>query len=135
MARSNLQIIDDALKLANIIDETEPSSPEESQDGLRRLNDMLLAWERHSRIKLGFYPQTVLADDIPVDDEYFEVITYSLADRLADHYGRDLPPRTQARVSVTFRDLLAEFTSPCEADMDHIPLGSGRGGYNIRQDV
>lgn len=133
MARTNLQVITDSLRLSGVIHEIQTPSNEDAQDALRRLNDMMLGWERHKGIKLGFYPQTSLASNIPIDDEYFEVVTLQLAGRIADHWGGSLEPRVEVRAEKSWRSLVAEFLDPGEADLSHVP-GKRGSGYDITSD-
>lgn len=133
MARSNLQIISDALRLAGVIHEIETPSNEDSQDALRRLNDMVLGWKRRNGIELGFYPQTSLSANIPIDDEYFETVTLQLARRIGEHWGIGLDPTVMTRASELWRSMLAEFNVPEPASLRHAP-GHNRYGYSIDND-
>ena len=133
MSRSNLQIITDALRLAEVIHEIQTPSNEDAQDALMRLNDMMLGWKRHKGIKLGYYPQTSLSADIPIDDEYFETVTLMLAKRLSQHWGGALSADVMTQANDGWRSLLAEFLDPGEADMSHVPSRSGYG-YDINSD-
>lgn len=132
MARTNLQLITDSLRLAGVIHEIQTPSNEDAQDALRRLNDMMLSWDRHNGIKLGFYPQTSLSSNIPVDDEYFEVVTLQLAKRIVQHWGGSLSPDVEVQAARSWRSLTAEFSDPGEADLSHVPGRPYR--YNINLD-
>lgn len=134
MARTNLQLITDSLRLASVIHEIQTPSNEDAQDGLRRLNDMMLSWKREKGIELGFYPQTALSANIPIDDEYFEVVTLQLAKRLAQHWGGSLSPDVEMQARDNWRSLIAEFLDPGEADLSHAP-GKRRSGYEITSDT
>ena len=134
MARTNLQIITDSLRLSGVIHEIETPSNEDAQDALRRLNDMMLTFEKNNGIKIGFYPQTSLSANIPIDDEYFETITLLLARRLAQHWGGTLSSDVMMQVNNNWRSLVAEFLDPGEADLSHVP-GKRIGGYDINSDT
>lgn len=130
MSRTNLQVITDSLRLVGIIGEIDTPSNEDAQDALRRLNDMMLGIERHNGIALGFYPQTSLAANIPIDDEYFEAVTALLAKKLAPHWGFTLSPDGMELARIAWQNLTTEFMVQDEpASMDHVPLG--RSAYNI----
>ena len=133
MARTNLQLITDSLRLAGVIHEIETPSNEDAQDALRRLNDMMLAFKKNNGIKLGFYPQTSLAANIPVDDEYLETITLLLAKRLSQHWGASLSNDVMTEVNKSWRSLIAEFLAPPETDLRHVP--GGHGSYDITTDT
>ena len=132
MARSNLQIITDALRLAGVIHEIQTPSNEDAQDALRRLNDLLLGWKRRNGIDLGFYPQTSLAANIPIDDEYFETVTLQLAQRVGEHWGTGLTDAVVSRSNSLWRSLLAEFNTPEPASLRHVP--GRRYSYDIDSD-
>lgn len=134
MARSNLQVITDSLRLAGVIHEIETPSNEDAQDALRRLNDLLLGWKRRNGIDLGFYPQTSLSANIPIDDEYFETVTLQLAMRIGEHWGTGIDQMVIARASDLWRSLLAEFSGPEPANLRHAP-GRHRSGYDIDSDT
>lgn len=121
MARTNLQVITDALRLAEVIHEIQTPSNEDAQDALRRQNDMMASWRRFNGIELGYYPQTSLSANIPVDDEYLEVITLMLAKRLSNHWGGTLSTEIMQEANKQWRSLLAEFIDPGEADLSHAP--------------
>lgn len=134
MSRTNLQVITDALRLSGVIHEIQTPSNEDAQDALRRLNDMMLKWENGNGIKLGFYPQTSLSANIPVDDNHFETITLMLAKRIAQHWGGSLSPDVMVQADKNWRSLLSEFIGSGEADLAHVP-GRGRGSYDITSDT
>ena len=133
MSRTNLTVITEALRLAGVIHEIETPANEDAQDALRRLNDMMLGWDKQKGIKLGFYPQTVLAENIPIGDEYFEVVTLMLAKRIAQHWGASLSPDVATQANESFRSLMAEFLDPGAANLNHVP--GNRYGYNIETDT
>jgi hypothetical protein len=133
MARTNLQVITDSLRIAGIINEIQTPSAEDAQEALRRMNDMILGWVRHNGIQLGFYPQTSLAANIPIDDEYFEVVTNLLAKRVCEVWGFQVSPDLREAAKSSWSSLLAEFIAPREADLTHVP-GSTRNGYSIESD-
>jgi hypothetical protein len=134
LSRTNLTVITEALRLAGVIHEIETPTNEDAQDALRRLNDMMLGFERHKGVKLGYYPQTSLSADIPVDDEYFEVITLQLAKRIGQHWGTSLSPDVMAQASESWRSLMAEFIGSGEADLNHAP-GHRGSSYDISSDT
>jgi hypothetical protein len=131
--RTNLQLLTDSLRLAGIVGEIETPSNEDAQDALRRLNDMVLGWKRHKGVDLGFYPQTSLAAEIPIDDEYFEAVTLNLAKRIAQHWGVNLGMDVSVQAESSWRSILAEFIAPEPADASHFP-GAGGRRWNIETD-
>lgn len=132
MSRTNLQVITDSLRLCHVITEIETPSNEDAQDALRRLNDMMFSWRRQKGIDLGWVAQTSLAANIPVDDEYFEVVTLQLSKKLAAHWGFELPASTIQYANEQFASLLAEFIAPDAADMSHFIANGSR--YSIEND-
>lgn len=64
---TNLEIITDALRAINVLDETETASAEQGVYCLRQLNQMLAAWEVDD-IALGYFAQTSTAVTCPIPD-------------------------------------------------------------------
>lgn len=134
MSRTNLQVMQDALRLVGVIHQIQTPSNEDAQDALRRLNDMMLNWKRVHGIDLGFWPQTSTTADIPIDDEYFEVVTLQLAKNLALHWGVSLTPEASARAAELWTGLMSQFSAPSGARLSHVP-GTRRNSYNIDSDT
>lgn len=134
MSRTNLAVITDAMRLAGIANQVETPSAEDSDTALDRMNDMILGWERHNGIRLGYYPQTSLSANIPIDDEYFEAVTALLAKKLCWVFSFGVSPELQEQASQSWSSLLAEFALPEPADMRHAP-SSRRSTYNVNSDT
>lgn len=133
MSRTNLQVITDAMRLAGITNQIETPSAEDSAEALNRMNDMILGWDRHNGIRLGYYPQTSLSANIPIDDEYFEALTALLAKKLCWVFSFGVSPELFDEANKAWSALLAEFASPEPADLRHAP-GARRTTYDINSD-
>lgn len=119
---TNLEIITDALRLLNVINNIQAPTSEQSSQGLTALNDMLADWQEDG-IELGYYPQTSLAATIPVQDQYLRGIKYNLAEELSTSYGTELLPKAQQIAAKSYARLAKETLEVVESSMDHLPSG------------
>ena len=130
---TNLDVITDAMRKANIINERETPSAAQGENGLTLLNDLLADWEEDG-IELGFYPQTGLSDTIPIEDKFLRGVKYNLARSVAADYGADLPQETVRIADLTLDRLAKATTEVVSTDFNHMPMGSSTGWYNIETD-
>jgi hypothetical protein len=75
-----LDLITDALRLRNIIDENQTASPEQALDGLRKLNQMCAAWKARG-IDIQYFPTNSLSDTLTLPDWAEQGVTAQLAIR------------------------------------------------------
>jgi hypothetical protein len=83
---TNIQLISDALLDLGVINESETPSAEQGQHALRKLNEMLEAWEEEG-VCLGWCEQTDTSADAPLYPYAIRGVTASLAFELAPSYG------------------------------------------------
>lgn len=83
---NNIDLISDALLELGVINESETPSAEQAQHALRKLNQMLEAWEE-SGIKLGWCEQTDTSATTPLPPYAESGVTLRLAIALASSYG------------------------------------------------
>lgn len=129
---TNLDIITEAMRKANILNEKETPSAPQGENGLDLLNDMMSDWEEDG-IELGWYPQTSLAGTAPVENQHLRGIKYNLARSMAADYGVDLPMETVRVAELTFDRLAKSTTEDFTTDFSHMPSGAS-GGYNVNTD-
>lgn len=131
---TNLQLITDALRSINVIDETETPSAEQGSHCLRQMNQMLALWEVDG-VPLGYFAQTSTAATCPIPDWAEAGVTGRLALRVAAHYGAQVPIGTVAAADEGYTTILRTVMNQKlqGADMSHLPQGSGRfgSGYDI----
>lgn len=127
---TNLDVIADALRKANIINERETPSGAQGDTGLTLLNDMMADWEDDG-IELSYYPQTAVTDTFPVEDRHLRGIKYNLARAIAADYGADLPPETVRIAELTYDRLAKATTEEVSTEFNHMPLGRNGSTYNI----
>ena len=133
MATSNFQIIQDALGLLGVLQETEVMSSEQGMHGLRVLNELMADWEQDG-IDLQYYEQTSLVDDTPIPSHATVAVKYYLAIALAPFYGRPVPAEFVSigaeKYARLVRDSVIAQLRP--VDLSHLPLGEGWGtDYDI----
>lgn len=120
MAITALQMITDALRLANVIDEIEAPSPEQGTDGLRSLNQMIGQWDRDG-IKLGWQQVTSLAANLPIEYQDERGVKYNFAVELAGEYGIDPLPRVQKIAARTYNSLAKAHRADVESSLELLP--------------
>lgn len=119
---TNLDIITDAYRKANIINDRQVPTATQGAQGLTLLNDMMSDWEEDG-IELGYFPQTLLADTIPTETKHDRGIKYNLARGIAGDNGTPVPAETLRIAELTFARLEKSTTEVIETDFSHIPLG------------
>lgn len=119
---SNLDVITDAYRLANIIKERSVPTATQAQDGLTLQNDMLSDWEEDG-IELGYYPLP-LSSDIPVEDKYLRGIKYNLSRSISASKGLDPIPEVARIASLTLDRLTKATIEEINTDFSHIPTGN-----------
>jgi hypothetical protein len=130
---SNLDVITDAYRMGNVIPMTQAPGSELGQAALRHLNDMLATWASDG-IDLGWFPQTELADDAPVDDGVIAALKANLALILVGIAGLEPPTWVVRQATKTYDSLLrvAVVDRLEPADMSNMPLGDGAAsGFDI----
>lgn len=127
---TNLQIITDALRAINVLDETETASAEQGIYCLRQLNQMLAAWEVEG-VPLGYFAQTSTADTCPIPDWAEGGVSNKLAIRVAGNFSAQVPPATAVAADEGYQVILRTLTNQKlqGLDMSHLGLGSGMGSF------
>lgn len=135
MSISHVDLIRDALGLLGVLRETQAPSAEQSEHGLRVLNEMMADWEQDG-VDVGFVPASSLADNLSTEDAYIASIKYNLAHMLAPYYGRQTPPVVLERAITYYNRLTRENVKAqiVEADMTHLALGERNGSWSILTD-
>lgn len=76
-----LDLITDAYRLRNVLDENETPSPEQAKTGLRRLNQMCAAWKANG-LDIQYFATDKLSDVLTIPDWAEIGVTAQLAVRL-----------------------------------------------------
>ena len=126
---TNLDVITDALRKANIINVRETPSDIQGANGLTLLNDMMADWQEDG-IELGFFPQTSLSATIPVENKHLRGIKANLARAEAADHGIELSSEAVRIAELTYDRLAKSTTETFSTDFSHIPRGR-RGRFNI----
>lgn len=126
---TNLEVIGDSLRELGVISETETPSAEQGTHGLRKLNDLLEAWTEDG-IELGYFAQSLTADDCPVPNWALRAVKLCLAPEIATAYGAKVSPELGVKIDEAYSALLRKVLVEGlpEANMDHLPFGSGSLG-------
>lgn len=121
-----IQLIDDALIKAGVLEADESADADQGRSALRELNRMAAGWEQ--RGILTGYSQLSTTDaevTIPVSAE--EGVIYSLALRLAGEYGTQISPVVAGVAQVAVHRLLRDSVSISASDTSHLPGSNGVG--------
>ena len=117
---TNLDVITTALRIVNIIDENQPATPELAAEGLEAMNDLLADWEADG-IELGYFPQTILADTSPIEDQDLRGVKYNLALEIAARKDGKVTQAAIAVASVSKARLAKGTAEIIENSFDHLP--------------
>ena len=126
---ANIDIITEAYQLANVTNDREVLNSRQSSKGLTFLNDMMGDWQEDG-IELGYFPQTLVSDDFPVEDKFFRGVKYNLALAVAGANGVVAPDETRRIAGITFDRLAKATTEVVDTKFNHMPIG-GRRGFNV----
>jgi len=132
---TNLQFINDALSLINVLPEGQTASPEQGDIALRTANELVDEWAE-DEIVVNWSPQTSLTDDCPLTGIEMTAVKHHLAIRLCPHYGREPNPSLVAIAQGAYgklqRQQLVLKVEPVELQL---PRSEGlRSGYDITTD-
>ena len=124
---TNLEIITDALRAINVLDETETASAEQGVYCLRQLNQMLAAWEVDD-IALGYFAQTSTAVTCPIPDWAEVGVTNKLGIRVSSQYAAQVPPGIAFSAEEGYQTILRTTINMKlkGLDMTHMAMGLGQ---------
>lgn len=124
---TTLEMIGDALRLINVIDEVKAPSAEQSANGLRTFNQLMADWERDG-IRLGWHVVISVNDALPIAAEDERGVKYNLACEFAGEYGIEPSAKVQAICDETFARLSKGALQTVVADLSGLPGESGNVG-------
>ena len=130
---TNLEVIEQALRDINVINEVESASDEQGQTGLQKLNQMMALWKISSR-DVGYFAQSDTSATIPIPDWTEEAVTSSLSLLLAPKYGASISIEQATLIEHSVNAITREIISNnmTNTDMSHLPIGSGHYYGNRR---
>lgn len=135
---TNLQLITDALRSLNVIDETETPSAEQGAHCLRQMNQMLAAWKDADGLDLGYFEQSSTAATCPVPAWAETGVWGRLALRVASHFGAQPTMSAMGAADEGYSTILRVLMNQKlqGVDMSHMPVGQGHYGfgYDINTD-
>jgi hypothetical protein len=131
---TNLELITDSYREIGVITPFQNPSAEHAALGLRKLNQLMGMLYRET-IDLGYFPQTDVNDECPLDDADCNAVMPMLAMSLSVNFpAAEIPPTLPGMAIANRESLLREavIANAQEASLTNIPLGSARcGTYNI----
>jgi len=133
---TNQELIDRALIAAGIIEAGAAGDATDSADALEMLNEMMADWDKGS-IKLNWFTQDTLGETVPVPIWARGAVITNLAIHWCDEAQINAPAGLERRADVLRTSLARTLINKNldNADMTHLPMGSGRTGiYDIEAD-
>jgi hypothetical protein len=125
---TNVQIIEDSLRMLGVIAETQAASAEQGTNALRKLNGIMEAWAVEN-IELGYFAQTSTADTCPIPSWAERGVASKLANALLADYPSALiaPDMTDDEKNGigTIRRIV-HYQNREPLDMTHLGCGEGQ---------
>lgn len=115
-----IQMITDALRLANIIDEIQAPNAEQASSGLRSLNQLLADWEEDG-VRLGWHVVAAQDDVLPLADADERGVKYNFSCELCGEYGIEPSARVAQIANDTYARLAKSSTQEVVADLSSLP--------------
>lgn len=132
---NNIDLITDALREIGVVDRHRSPSPEDAKLSLRKLNVLMANLERDG-IDLGYFTQTDVNDELPLDDADAAAVMPLFAMFMTINYPSQQVPQTLPTLAAANRQQLlreAVLNNAEEATLENMPLGEGRcSTYNIQ---
>ncbi len=125
---TGIEMVTDALRLANIIDSIQSPNAEQGVTALRTMNQMLAEWEADG-IRLGWHVVSALGDTLPLDPPDEKGVKYNLAVEICGENGIDPLPRVAEIATATFARFAKSSSQMFVADLSGLPgedAGVGR---------
>jgi len=126
---NNLDLITDALRELGVLDRYRSPVPEDASLALRKLNALMSNMEGDG-IDLGYFPQTDVNDELPLDDDAAAAVLPIFAIALKINFpSAQIPPELSAWAGSNMQRLLrnAVLLNAQEASMSNLPRGEGQG--------
>jgi P22 tail accessory factor len=120
MSITCIEMLTDAYRAANIIDESETPSAEMGATGIRVLNQMLGEWDEDG-IKLGWQVVAAQSDTLPIRYQDERAVKYNLAVELAGEFEIDVLPRVQRIADRTYGRLAKAHRLKVESSLELLP--------------
>jgi hypothetical protein len=126
---TNLEIIADALRALNVINEIQTPSAEQGAKCLRKLNQLLAKWAVDGTV-LGYFAQSDTSATCPIPDWAECGVANHLALYIAADFGAEPSIVVIAAADSGFQTILRTVMNlKLEGvDMSHLPVGSGHYG-------
>lgn len=118
-----LDLVTDALRLRNVVDEDSTPDPGPAQAALRKCNQMFATW-RALGINLNYFSTDKLTDTLTIPEWAEQGATAQLAIRVAA--GAAITPELQLMADEGMAAIRTKCLEMPEADMSGMPRGEGQ---------
>lgn len=127
MTITAIEMLTDAGRAANIIDENQTPGPEQGVNWLRILNQMMGQWDGDG-IRLGWTVVAAQDDVLPLDFVDEKAVKYNLAVELAGDVGMDPPAFVTATANTTYASIAKRHALKVESSLELLPSPAAAGG-------
>ena len=126
MSYTILDIVTDAARIVNLMDETQQLSAEQGAMALTALNDLMADYFEDG-IELGWYPQTDLSVTAPLASTDARCVKLCFAKELAMRAGltQTLPDDLKEQMEEAYQKLAKRTLEYFESDMSNLPVPQG----------
>jgi hypothetical protein len=133
---TNFELITDAFRELGVISAFQNPTAEHAALALRKLNQLMDVMGRDG-IDLGYFAQTDVQDECPMEDSDCNVVMPILAMSLSVNFPAAEIPATLPAIAMSNRQSLlrdAVLGNAEEASLSNLPAGSARRGASILTD-
>lgn len=116
-----IDLITDALRLVNVIDQNDVPTAEMGENGLRSLNELMRDWEEDG-IRLGWVTVNDQEDVLSLAERDERAVKFNFAVELAGEYGIEPPARVEQIAADTYARVAKRAVQHVECSMDHLPI-------------
>lgn len=116
-----IELITDALRLCNIIDQNDTPTAEMGESGLRSLNSLMRDWEEDG-IRLGWVTVDDQDGTISLAEKDERAVKFNFAIELAGEYGIEPPARVAEIAEKTYNRLAKSALQYFETDLSGLPM-------------
>lgn len=119
-------ILNSAGRIINIIDESQVLSAEQSATALTLLNDMLAEWIADG-LDIGWFTQTNVSSQAPIQPEDVRAVKYCLAGEMAAFYdiASSLSTETAKHIENAYAKISKRYVKYFESDLSGLPVPEG----------
>ena len=126
MTITNQSLITQVLQRIGVIDETQAPTPTQSANALAIMNQHLAFKQALGTFNVGWYPQTSLAANAPLRDEYVEPVILILCGKFSMTFGQPVGDPVLAEEIINAEPALSKLTRRSfDSDLSELSRAQG----------